>query len=123
MFIKSWEGNELMVDLDRSNLLNTRSSECVQIPPTRTLRLYWTLKQSVYISSAQREAAPVNHFAVFLLSFSLCLSLWVERQAHSQLYHPSLDVDPLKRGGGFGRMFKDLFHSRLSKGKNAVKSC
>lgn len=71
---------------------------------------------NVYISSVQRQSELIT--LQFLLALSL--SLWVERQVHSQLYHPSLEVDPLKGEEGveaFGRMLKDMFILSCLKGR------
>lgn len=112
---------------DQNSLLNTCSSECVKIPPTHTNTYdclwHWSSLQRLHILCP--EAVLVNHFAV-LLALSLCG--WRGEYIHSFIV-PALmrilsnKVGGGRRGGGFGRMFKDLFHSRLSKGKNAVRSC
>lgn len=109
-----------MVTCNQDSLLNTCSSECVKIPPPQTLTNTTTASDiaavcSVYISSAQRQSQSLCSFACS------SLSLWVEGQAHT-----ALSSQPLKQGEegrAVGRMFKDVFHFRLSKGKNAVWSC
>ncbi len=78
---------------------------------------HWSSLQRLHILCL--KAVLVNHFAV-LLALSLCG--WRGEYIHSFII-PALKWILSNRGGGFGRMFKDLFHSRLSKGKNAVRSC
>lgn len=86
----------LMVISDQDPLLNTYSSECVKTPPThaKTLRLPLTLKRSATFTYPKPKGSPK------LITLQFCLLSLSLRGVHSQLYHPSLQVDPLKKKGG-----------------------
>ncbi len=89
-------------------------------PPrhTETFRLPLTLQQSAAFTYLLPEGSP-NHFAVFACPPSLSVG------GRASTF-TALSSQPLKQGEearAVGRMFKDVFHPRLSKGKNAVRSC
>ena len=124
---------------------HTRSSECVKITPDTTHRNTPAAADieavvHVYISTAHRQP-PLIHSAVSACSLSLCKG---ERRVFffpPQLYHHSLEVDPLKckggggggeEGGALGECLKTCFILDYLKGrvqfgpadvKGTVKSC
>lgn len=90
-------------------------------PPqhTQTLKLPLTLKQSTTFTYPLPKGSPSSSLCSFACSHSL--------EGREASTFTALSSQPWsgssQTGGTFGRMFKDLFHSRLSKGKNAVWSC